>query len=608
MRLPRSLQWRVALAYTALIIVSLGAVSVYLVNFIHDSYVDDLEERLIQETGLLAESFSRYLKEPVDLEGLRSSGARAGQLVDGRVTTIGLNGEVLADNWELPAAMESRGARPEIADALSAGVGTSKRRSATVGTELWYTAVPVIDQGQVLGVVRVAVPTAQLQANLNRVILTVSLSGLVAAVLAIGLGFLVARRTSHSVREVTAGARRLAGGDLDHRVRSPAYDETQELAESFNRMAGTLKEVIQNLADEGTKLSAVLDTMADGVVVIGPDLRPTLLNRSAKDLLNTGPPGGNGVELPSAPRSNWASEGDGVTAQWGWLYPDLHRLVSACWETGTQQQEDLRLFRPQRVLSAIATPLGGDGSGGVLLTLHDLTRIRQMEESHKEFVSDVSHEMRNPLAAMKALLETLEESDLQNRSLTRDFLGRIHRETDRMSNLGNDLLELARLESGQVALTTTPQDLALLLDESLSRVAPLAWGKTVGLNAAVPPSEYVVDVDQNRVCQIMVNLLENAVKFTPKGGGVTVSAQNVDNAVRVEVADSGEGIAEQDLAHIFQRFYKADPSRGDGGTGLGLAIVKQLVEAHGGRVWAESRLGEGSRFYFTVPKAPQPPD
>ena len=586
MRLPRSLQWRIALAYTALIFVIMGAVSLYLVNFVRHTLISNLEERMELQTELLGDSVAQYLRGPIDGAGLREASERTGQVVDGRVTIIGLDGSVLADNGQGPGTLEDLTGRPEVQEALVADTGRDTRASEVTGEEMLYTALPIRVDGSLAGVARIAVSTSGVKSSINRIIATIAVSAIVVAVLSIALGWLVARRTSRSVRSVAQGARRLAEGDLEHRVKALSSDEAQELADAFNNMAATIRDMVRDLSTERNKLSAVLDTMTDGVVVLGPDGRVMLMNRAAQFLLDVKLKETAGSRLVEIVRDH-----------------ELQTMVSRAMASRDLLQVEVELLHRRRFLSAIATPLGKDPSDGVLLTLHDLTRLRQVETTRKEFVSNVSHELRSPLASVKAMVETLEDGALDERDLTRDFLQRIHRDVDRMDHIVNDLLELSRLESGQVPLHLSPLDLRGLIEEVAARFGSQAQSKDIAVDLELPDALPLVIGQKEKLRRVLVNLLENAVKFTPTQGRVTLAGEAQDRFVQVHVKDTGIGIPREHLPHVFERFYKVDRARRDNGTGLGLAIVKHIVQAHGGQVTVESREGEGSAFSFTVPRA-----
>ena len=587
MKLFHSLQWRIALAYTILIFVSMGVVSLYMVNFVRDTYMANLEQRLQQEAGLVGETTAGYFRGPLAPAELQVVSERIGDIISARVTIIAADGTVLADTWEDPLGMENHAGRPEVQDALNTGLGRATRLSATVGEELLYTAVPIRVDGAIMGVARIAVTTSQVQAGVNRIIAAIALSALAVALLSTGLGYYLARRTSRSIRSVTEAARLLAAGDLEQRAEALASDETRELADAFNRMAKALKGMVQDLSAERNKLSAVLDTMADGVVVIRSEGQLELLNRAAEELLELAGQQAIGRRFMETVRDH-----------------ELQRLVSQSLETGRQQHGEVELLHRHRYLSAVATPLAGGGPPGVLLTLHDLTGIRRVETTRREFVSNVSHELRTPLASIKAMVETLESGALAEAKVARDFIGRIHSEIDRLNALVGDLLELSRLERGQTALRLSPVDLGPVVEEVSGHFQARAQAKAIALEVALPPGLPRVMAEPDRLRQVLVNLLDNALKFTPQGGRVNISVSDRGQGLEVSVSDTGIGIPAEHLPHIFERFYKVDRSRRDQGTGLGLAITKHIVQAHGGEIRVESREGQGSTFSFTVPKAP----
>ena len=425
--------------------------------------------------------------------------------------------------------------------------------------------------------VAAAVLALYLHDAVGNTVLAVALAALGASLLSIGLAFLLVRRTVRSIRSVTEGARRLALGDLEHRAESRASDETRELASAFNAMANALRDTVQGLSDEGGKLSAVLDTMADGVVLVRSEGRIEVMNGSAGALLGLKPEGARDRPFMEVVRDH-----------------DLRLLMTRALESRQQERDEVELLNNRRFVSAIATPLAGSESTGVLLTLHDLTQLRQIETTRREFVSNVSHELRTPLSSVKALAEALENGALEDPDTARDFVRRIHGEADRMSALVDELLELSRLESGQAALVMETVDVATLVRSEVEAFHLRAEATGAVLEARVPDAPVLVRGERDKLRQVLVNLLDNALKFTPSGGTVTVLVHAAAGGVEVSVRDTGAGIPAEHVPHVFERFYKVDRARRDGGTGLGLAIVRHIVEAHGGTARVESREGEGT--------------
>lgn len=583
MRFPRSLQWRITLAYTALIVLTLGVVSFYLFTFIRSSFQTSLETRLEHEARLVAAAGAPYFAEQRASGALQALSERMGEDIQARVTLIGRDGTVLADSGEDPARMANQAVQPEVARAIDAGVGMSSRPGAA-GDALIHVAVPVIAGDSVQGVARVAVPAAQAQAGVNRSLAVIALIGIAAAVLAVLIGYIGAARTTRSIAALTEGARQLAAGELDYRVNAQASDETQELGQAFNRMAVSLRDLVRDLSQERGKLTAVLNTMADGVVVIDGSGSIVLVNHAAEQILNI--------------------EGEDILdRRFTEIIRDhyLQQLVARCTERREVQHGEVEIPQWQRYLSVITTPLAEHGDASVLLTMHDLTRIRQVETTRKEFVSNVSHELRGPLAAVKILAETLASGALKEKKRAKDFLRRINGEIDRMTAMVNELMELSRLESEQSSLQLAPLDLHPFIAEMLDEHRDRTKKNKIALDEALPESLPPVRGDEEKLRQVFDNLLNNAVKFTPEDGRISLSAQQENGKVCLRVADTGVGIPRKHLPHIFERFYKVDRSRHSKGFGLGLAIVKHIVQAHDGEIHAESAEGQGTTFTVVLP-------
>ena len=566
----------------------MGVVSIYLVGFIRDAFYEDLEERLLAEAGLLSEAVSLLLAHPVDYEGLELTARRTSEIVDARVTVADLQGNVLADSEGELSSQASFVNRPEFLWAARVGESEVTRRSPQTGEDTLYVGSRVEAGGLPIGVVIIEVPLSRAQSGVNRIMATIVLAAMVVAFLSVALGFYLARRTSRSVKSVAEGARRLARGDLDHRVRALSLDETQELAAAFNTMAASLREMVGDLSSERNKLSAVLDVMREGVIVVEADGEVALINEAAGELLDSSTSRAAGSRLVEVVRDH-----------------ELQQLIARAQATGEPVQGEVELLHRRRFLSATAVPLSQDAQGGVLLTLHDLTSIRQAETTRKEFVSNVSHEMRSPLASVKAMVETLEGGAIDDRDVAQDFLRRVHRDVNRMTTMVNDLLQLSRLESGQAELRPTAIDATSVLEEAAAQFRLQSAAMDVSLVSDLPPELPIVRAEEEKLLQVLVNLLENALKFTPAGGTIRLWARDEGGRVEIGVSDTGAGIPREHLPHVFERFYKVDRARGDSGAGLGLAIVKHIVHAYGGEVGVSSEEGVGSTFSFTVPRALQ---
>ena len=425
-------------------------------------------------------------------------------------------------------------------------------------------------------------------ATQERIVLAFLIAGVIVVALLLVLAVILGYMTRSSISKLAESARRVTMGGFDHRAGVSTDSATRDLAYTMNRMSTTLRDIIRDLSGERDKISAVLDTMADGVLVVEAGGRITLINPAAIAMLGL--------------RSEDTEQRD-----FGELLrdPDLRSLVAQCQRTGERQSSEMDLLQAAQFIpvSIIATPLPGATSPDVLLTIHDLRMLRQLESTRREFVSNVSHELRSPLASIRLMTESLEDGALEDEAQARNFLGRIRNEVDRMDTLVEDLLELARLESGGEPALAGSVFLGPVMQAAARRFREEAAHKGVTLTVETPANLQPVRGHEGHLGQVLANVLENALKWTQTGGGIRLWVEQTQGGVRVIVQDTGTGIAPEHLPHIFERFYKADRARRDGGTGLGLAIVKHIVQLYGGEVAASSRLGEGSAISFTVPLA-----
>jgi two-component system phosphate regulon sensor histidine kinase PhoR len=433
--------------------------------------------------------------------------------------------------------------------------------------------------------VRVAVPLNQVQANINHLQRIIFGATLLVTILAIFLGVWIAGRTSRPVRELTEAVRQMTAGEISNQPVVKTADEVGQLTQAFNHMSIQLREKIQALEVERGKLFAVLEKMTDGVIIVDQQGKIQLLNLTVEKMFGINQATSLRKPLVEAIRHHQPYE-----------------LWQQCQQSGATEETTIDLSK-RIILHGIATPLGQSLPGSILLLFQDMTRQQQIENLRRDFISNVSHELRTPLASLKAITETLQDGALEDPPAARRFLDQMETEVDSLSQMVGELLELSRIESGRVPLEikpTRPVDILLPAIERMHLQSERA-GLTIDIDC--PEDLPAVQADASRVEQVVVNLLHNAIKFTQSGGKVILSASLKDNVVVFSVQDTGIGIAPDDLPRIFERFYKADRARATSGTGLGLAIARHLVEAHGGDIWAESELGRGSRFYFSIPLA-----
>jgi two-component system phosphate regulon sensor histidine kinase PhoR len=370
---------------------------------------------------------------------------------------------------------------------------------------------------------------------------------------------------------------------LGQRITIEAKGEVGELAYAFSEMSAKIKELVEAISEDRTRLATVLDSMADGVIMTDTDGNISLTNRAAETLY--GIKEAENKSLIEAVRDH-----------------EVDELLKLCLRTGRTQADQYESGLSRRYLRAIAIPVTGRG---VLLLFQDLTELRNLQTTRRELIGNISHELRTPLAGIKAMVETLRDGAVDEGEAARDFLARIDSEVDRLTQLVTELTELSRIETGEAELRREPVSLNQLVEEVITQFGPQAERQELSISKELFAELPTVPADKGRVRQVIANLVHNAIKFTPAGGTVTISTRAPQGAVSLEVTDTGIGIPGEYQPRVFERFYKADKARAGEGSGMGLAIAKHVVEAHGGSIWVESEEDKGSTFGFSLPLQPE---
>jgi two-component system phosphate regulon sensor histidine kinase PhoR len=579
----RSIQWRITISFVLIILVSMCVLGFYLVGFVRDTQISNLSSKLESEARLVAQaSLPDFLASEKD--ALDALARTTGEEINSRVTIIASDGTVLGDSEHDPMTMENHATRPEVIEALAEGVGVSTRYSATLGQQMLYVAVPIVSQGTVVGISRVALPLIEVQNSTNRLILIVAVSVVITALMAILVAVFVARATTQPIRQLTQAARRISSGELEQNIPVLTIDESGQLAKAFNEMSSNLKDLVAKISAEKSKLATILSSMADGVIMTDNEGRVLLANRAAERMLDFEEKKVIGEHLIEAVRDY-----------------EIDSALKSCLGTSKEYTAQLEFGSGKLFLRVIAVPFVIDGMTGALLLFQDLTELKSLQTMRREFVGNISHELRTPLAGIKAIIETLQDGAISDKKAARDFLARVDGEVDRMMQMVTELTELSRIESGRGDLKPEAVNLNSLIEEVIASFKPQADRKKVALSTEPFADLPLVRTDKDRIYQVITNLVHNAIKFTHSGGSVLISTEVSENSALVKVSDTGVGISREDLPRIFERFYKADRARSGEGAGLGLAIAKHVVQSHGGNIWVESEEGKGSTFFFTLP-------
>jgi two-component system phosphate regulon sensor histidine kinase PhoR len=542
----------------------------------------EIERNLRNKTQMLANRVNsvRELPAPNQTSAPQQSwqdiALQEAQAASARATIIDAHGKVLADSEADAAAMENHAARPEFVAALKGEVGTDTRRSRTVGIPFLYVAAPVAG-----GAVRLAYPLSSVAVVLARVRRTLLLGSVLAFLVALVISGFAAQLTARRLHRIVEFADRIAAGDLTARIDEKSGDEIGQVATSLDKTASRLQENFEALQTSQRQLETLLNSMQDAVIATGEDHRVQWANQAMDEL------------VPQKTRR------DALLVETV-RDPDFLAAVHEASQLRKVSTARAASILPGRTFDVTAAPMPG---GGAVAVLRDLTETERVEKTRRDFIANVSHELRTPLTSIQGYTETLLDSAQEN-GHTREFLDIIRKSALRMSRLTEDLLTLARVESGEQRFdiqAVAPSD---LLQEAVQSFRELARAQNVELKIE-DTATALVGADSEAIHQVFSNLVDNALKYAASGGRIVLGARPVPQAVEFSVQDFGPGIPSEHLARLFERFYRVDKarSRESGGTGLGLAIAKHIVMAHGGSIRAQSELNHGSTFFFTLPLA-----
>jgi two-component system phosphate regulon sensor histidine kinase PhoR len=546
-----------------------------------------IEQTLVAEARLAAELVSQSPQPPASANALHAEAGRIGELLGARVTFVAADGRVIGDSaepFEALPGLENHLTRPEITDAARGGIGRSQRYSATIGIDMLYVAVGV--NHPEIAYVRVALPLTDIRQQLRTIVMA-TLAALGIALAGGGaLAFVLSRRIGRRVKAIAGVAARYRAGDLTPPRLDFGDDELGVVAHALDDSVQEVGRRLEELARDRSRMEAILAGMLEGVIVLDPGGRVQLANRAARQLLRLDDLaiGRHYVETIR--------------------HPAITDLVGAALAGQTLDFVQLSPPRDQsRTLMARAAPATPGGTHGAVLVLHDITDLKRADQIRRDFVANVSHELRTPLTAIRGYVEALSEGDASAED-TKRFLAIIMRHALRMERMVKDLLRLARLDAGQETLEVATCDTRALIHAVVADLTPAAEDRHQQVRVSVQAGAETVRGDPAKLHDVLRNLVGNAITYAPEESEIAVTAVPDVAAVEIAVADCGPGIPDEDLARVFERFYRVDKSRArdPGGTGLGLAIVKHLVEMHGGRVRAENRPEGGACFTVTLPR------
>jgi two-component system phosphate regulon sensor histidine kinase PhoR len=543
-----------------------------------------IEQRLTDQARLIAELLSHPTATLPD-GALDDEADRLATFIDDRVTFIAADGTVVGDSTvdgDALAALENHLSRPEVQAARERGLGIVERYSVTVSRDMLYAAVPA--RHPRVAYVRVSLPLTAVSAQLRRVGLRALAAFALATPFAVVCAWLFSVLLSRRVNAIAKVAERYGKGDLTRATHDYGSDELGAVARALDASARELGTRLEELSRDRARMQAILSGMVEGVLVVDRQGRLQLVNKAAQTMLR--------VE-PSATGRSYVEV---------IRHPDIAAQLAAALEGHEADSLELALPRdPDRTFLARAASVAGTGGGGAVLVLHDITDLRRADQIRRDFVANVSHELRTPLTAIRGYVEALLDDDDRDPH-TQQFLEIIDRHSTRMERLVKDLLRLARLDAKQEPLDIAPCSLQQLFTTVVADLAPNIEAKRQQVSIHVEPDAASIQADPAKLHDVLRNLVENAVNYSPDQAVIELAARRGEGAVVITVSDSGPGIPPEDLGRVFERFYRVDKSRSrPGGTGLGLAIVKHLVELHNGTASVANRPEGGATFTITLP-------
>ena len=588
MQKPRLL-WQI---FPASLLITLGAmlaVTWYSSATIRSFYLQQMRSDIEARALLLEEKIAELAADPGRLQNFCR---RAGRRAATRITVVAADGTVLADSNENPAHMDNHAGRPELREALAGRTGSSLRFSKTLSQTMLYVAIPIQFPGRPPGgALRLSVPATSINNVLSSIHTRILLGSLFVVLLAGMFSLYIARKISRPLEDMKKGARRLARGETSQPIRikdSTMSAEMAELARSLNEMARQINQRIQTISRQRNELEAVFSSMTEAVVAIDAEECIIRMNRAATHLFGLDQKAVKGKSIEGLIRN-----------------PDLLRLIRSGLDTDNPTEEEINFFDGSHHITlqarAVALHDSENVSIGVLVVMTDVTRLNRLENLRRDFVANVSHELKTPITAIRGYVETILEGALDNREDTRRFLEIVKRQTTRLEAIIDDLLTLSRIED-----RASKDDIKL----ARMRIRPVLEAALQTCSVKAQENNVTVDIDcheslearinQPLLEQAVINLLSNAITYSPAGSTVWLRARkSTDNeGVEISVADQGIGIAREHQERLFERFYRCDRarSREQGGTGLGLAIVKHIAQSHGGSVTVNSSPGRGSVF------------
>jgi two-component system phosphate regulon sensor histidine kinase PhoR len=583
-----SLRVRITAGFIIIIILMLTTLGIYNGKLLESTIIDNIASRLEKEAYLVSKSVDwvSLLSQPDQMSRLIETWSESGEA---RVTVINLDGRVLGDSEVPYQSMENHINRKEVRAALDEKTGIAIRESSTTGEDMLYVAVPVYHGQELLGVLRLAYSIEQVKGTVHKLWMGQLVAFIVVLILFSFLGSRLAKGLTEPIEKIIEVARNITKQRYGTKVKVKGKGEIADLARAINFMSESLEQQMKQIREEEKRFTDVMKNMVSGVILINQEGRILLVNRAIESIL-----GLNGDEIIGI-RHNETTKNFG-----------LSQLIDRVLKEKNRVRNEIHIYYPEeKILDANLAPLFDEEGHfvGVVVVLHDITEIRRLEKIRSDFVANASHELKTPVTSIRGFAETLLDGAMYEEETLQSFLKIIYNESERLQRLIDDILDLTKIEQKRLPLEIRCCSIHDLITELETHLHGELEKKQISFSSQIP-EDMKIEADYDRLKQIFINLIANAIQYTPEGGQIEVTATETAANITIHVRDTGIGIPKKDLNRIFERFYRVDKarSRHSGGTGLGLAIVKHLVDSHLGKIWVESEEGKGSIFHVELPK------
>ena len=584
----KKISWKLFLTYIIIIITFTISIELLATFHLRNYYIDHLASDLESTANLIKDFLYQDITEN-NLFQLKSKTEALGKEIKTRITIIDTKGRVLSDSEESSTQMDTHSDRPEIKEALLGKTGKSIRYSFTLEINMLYIAIPMVKDNQILSIVRLALPLTEVSKNIAYLRQIIFSSTIISLLIASLISLIISLNITRPIKEMTEISQRISKGDFSKKLEIRSQDEIGQLSLALNQMSEDLENKIKIISEDKNKMEIILSSVIEGIAAIDQKGKFILCNDAFEKIINLS-------QIKVLGRFHWEIIRNN----------QLNELLKETIHQGqTSTQEITILFPQEKIFFASSTPLGEkENIWGAVVVLNDITQIKRLEKMREEFVANVSHELRTPLTSIQGFIETLKDGAIKDPEKTQHFLKIIEKQSNRLNNLVEDILKLSKIESQEIVVNLQSTNLKDLLDKVIAEFKEKIILKKIQININISPQFPLLKVDPEQIELALGNLLDNAIKYTPEKGEISISFLEREKDIYLEIADNGIGISQEHLPRIFERFYRVnkDRSRDLGGTGLGLAIVKHIVKVHKGTIGVDSNPGKGSKFFIILPK------